>query len=406
MSIIQFIRILWAHRMLPVLTTTATLIGAVIAILIIPPSYQAKTRVMLNILKPDPVTGEMIGGNYGGRTYLATQMELIKDVGVAGLAVDQLRPAQQSQDHRQPIQWPEGGPDNDLRRAMAQQIVNRTNVEVVTGTNMLGRSALRAATPRWRARDGCNELRDAFVESTLSGRRRDAARNADWFTQQATKERDLLSKADAVKTDFEREAGIVMQDEKTDVETAAGLRALSMQGPAVIRSGDARALRRAELRHDPPAGATRQPDRPGRKDPRAEPSPDDPAARPTRLPAEGGARCQRGVSGGPGQRGRRRRAPHQRKRKPGRRCSCRKQLTSLLDRDKIEHPESNFRPTVNLHRDQMEKVLAICAGEFNKEAAVADSGISIVNEAITPREPSFPKKPLILGGALGLGLVL
>jgi capsular polysaccharide biosynthesis protein len=52
------------------------------------------------------------------------------------------------------------------------------------------------------------------------------------------------------------------------------------------------------------------------------------------------------------------------------------------------------------------------AGELRQEAAVADSGITVLSEAVTPRSPSFPNKPLIffgsiaLGGALGLFLSL
>jgi uncharacterized protein involved in exopolysaccharide biosynthesis len=44
MSIIQFVRILWAYRWLVILTTVATTIGAVVAVLVIPPSYTAVGR--------------------------------------------------------------------------------------------------------------------------------------------------------------------------------------------------------------------------------------------------------------------------------------------------------------------------------------------------------------------------
>ena len=60
MSIIQFLRILWAYRMLTLLTVIATLVGAGIAILVVPPRYEASTRVMLNTLKPDAVTGQIM----------------------------------------------------------------------------------------------------------------------------------------------------------------------------------------------------------------------------------------------------------------------------------------------------------------------------------------------------------
>src|SRR5688500_10980505 len=89
MGILQFLRILWAYRLLTVVVAVTTVIGAGAAILVLPPSYMAKTRVMLNILKPDPVTGETIGAQ-SSKTFILTQLELIRDYSVAGRAVDEL----------------------------------------------------------------------------------------------------------------------------------------------------------------------------------------------------------------------------------------------------------------------------------------------------------------------------
>jgi len=156
MSIIQFFRILWAYRLLTVLTTAATLVGALIAVLIIPPSYEATTRVMLNTLKPDPVTGESMVGA-AARTFMATQKELIKDVGVASQAVDQLgwlSDPETLQNYNAA-----GGQDVDLRRVMAQRISDRTRVEMIPATSIL-EIVFRAATPS-DARTMANALRDA-----------------------------------------------------------------------------------------------------------------------------------------------------------------------------------------------------------------------------------------------------
>ena len=74
MSVFQFLRILWAHRWITVATGVATVIGAFIAILIVPPSYESHSRVMLNTMKPDPVTGEILP-TASSRTYVATQID-------------------------------------------------------------------------------------------------------------------------------------------------------------------------------------------------------------------------------------------------------------------------------------------------------------------------------------------
>jgi uncharacterized protein involved in exopolysaccharide biosynthesis len=89
MSLIQFLRILWAHRLITVAATVCSVIGAVVVIMIVPPRYETSSRVMLNLLKPDPVTGEFVASK-AVQTYVATQVELIKDYRVAGQVVDEL----------------------------------------------------------------------------------------------------------------------------------------------------------------------------------------------------------------------------------------------------------------------------------------------------------------------------
>lgn len=120
MNIFQFLRILWARRWLTVSAVVFTLFGAVIAILIVPPRYEAVSRVMLNILKPDPVTGIVIGGP-AARTYITTQTELIKDYGVAETVVDQLNWA--SSPDAVTMYQNSGNNDVDIRRWLAGRIV-------------------------------------------------------------------------------------------------------------------------------------------------------------------------------------------------------------------------------------------------------------------------------------------
>src|SRR3546814_5675551 len=68
MSIGQFFAILWARRAFVFVTTAAALLGAAFVVLLLPPRYEAKSRVMLNFIKPDPVTGEVISSSFA-RTY-------------------------------------------------------------------------------------------------------------------------------------------------------------------------------------------------------------------------------------------------------------------------------------------------------------------------------------------------
>lgn len=390
MSIVQFLRILWAYRMLTVLTMAATALGALIAVLIMPASYEAKTRVMLNTLKPDPVTGEVLPTT-ASRTFITTQKELIRDYGVAGQAVDALGWLT-SPDAVEKYKAA-NGQDADIRRAFAQRIIDRTRVNLVTGTNIL-EIVFRAPTPG-DARAMANALRDAYIESTLSSRRHEATRNADWYTQQAEKEKALLNRADAVKTAYEKANGIVMQDDKTDVETAR-LRALASAGaatgavvaPPMAAQSSPAAIQLATLDAQiAQASKTLGPNHPNMVQMKAQRASlarvvaDDQAA--ARAAAAAAARAMSESASAMTR-------------------AVNEQTSKVIaNRDKIERL-TQLQAEVNLHRGQMEKSLARAA-ELRQEAAVADSGVTVLSEAVTPRKPAFPNKPLIFGGSIALG---
>jgi len=60
---------------------------------------------------------------------------------------------------------------------------------------------------------------------------------------------------------------------------------------------------------------------------------------------------------------------------------------------------------VDLKQDQYNKLLAR-AGELAQEAAAADAGITTLGPATVGSSPVFPKKPLIVGGAVFLGMAV
>lgn len=384
MSLFQFLRILWAHRYVTLATTVCTLIGACIAIMIVPPRYEAVSRVMLNTLKPDPVTGEVIS-NTASRTYIATQTELIKDYGVAGKAVDQLNWASSPD----VITQYQGSNTNgmDIRRWLAQRITAGTGVKVVTGTNILEIS-YRASTPT-EAKAMADALRNAYIDSTLDTRRREATRTADWYSLQADKERSLLNAADATKTAYEKEHGIVMQADNTDVDSAR-LRALSSQSaaPAISMQMPVTSPSAAQLVQLDAAIAQASknlgPNHPQMMQLRAQRASLAQVAAQEMAAGRAAANAS-GASAGMIQR------------------EVEAQTSKVISkRDKIEKL-TQLQADVNMRREQYNKSMARIA-ELRQQASVADTGIVTLGEAVTPRSPSFPNKPLILGGALGLGL--
>lgn len=389
MSLFQFLRILWAHRFVTLATTVCTLLGAFIAILIVPPRYEGVSRVMLNTLKPDPVTGEVIS-NVASRTYISTQTELIKDYEVAGKAVDRLNWASSPDVITQYQSSNSGG--LDIRRWLAQRIIANTSVKVVTGTNIL-EIGYRATSPV-EAKTMANALRDAYIESTLETRRQEATRTADWYQTQAQKEQALLNAADEAKTAYEREHGIVMNADNTDVETAR-LRALSSQSavaPAMMApmmpATSPSAVQLAQLDAAiAQASKNLGPNHPQMVQLRAQ------RATLAQIAAQELA-AARAAAGSAASAANASASALQRE--------VAAQTAKVIEkRDKIERL-MQLQAEVNRRREQYNKSMGRIA-ELRQEAAVADTGIANLGDAVTPQKPSFPNKPLILGGSLGLG---
>src|SRR5690348_623184 len=119
MSISQFLAILLARRWMIIGAVFASLVGAAIVIMVVPARYTAETRVLLDIIKPDPVTGQVMNSQFA-RAYTQTQTQLIKDYRVAGKVVDDIG---WTRDPMMLAQYAVPGDPNGARRQLAQIII-------------------------------------------------------------------------------------------------------------------------------------------------------------------------------------------------------------------------------------------------------------------------------------------
>ena len=215
MSLIQFLRILIARRWIIVSIFLSAVVIAGVVTWRLPKRYPAAARVMMDVIKPDPVTGAVIANQFV-RGYTKTQTELIKDYRVAGEVVDKLkiaeRPEAQSEYER------ENDGTGDIQRFFAQKIIDHTDAKLVEGSNILEIS-YEAANPTV-AKNTVTALRDAYIEASLRFRTDSAGRTADWYRQQAEKAQAALVAAETAKSNFERANGLVMGPGGTDAETA------------------------------------------------------------------------------------------------------------------------------------------------------------------------------------------
>jgi len=233
MSLQQFFRILWVWRWTIIVATVACLVAGTMGALLRPKTYTAESRVMLDVLKPDPITGDVISSSFA-RAYVPTQTEMIRDYRVTGRVVDSLgwakspalREDYEASDKR----------GVDFRRWLAEQVSESIKAYNVEATNVLviGYSADDPETAAKMA----NMVRAAYSDEAVSSRRAEAASDAEWYEHQLGEVRGKLSAAEQLKTAFERANNIVLLDKDVDAD-AARLQALSGQAPppATVMSG-------------------------------------------------------------------------------------------------------------------------------------------------------------------------
>lgn len=385
MSIFQFLRILWARRLLIVAATVSCVVGAFIVVQIVPPRYQSQSRVILEVLKPDPVTGEVNSPRFAG-AYTKTQMELIQDYRVAGRVVDDLG-WQNDPNLVSQYQNRGAGDDRDLRRWLAQRVIDGTRVKLISGSNIL-EIGFTANSPE-TARTIADALRKAYIDSSLDFRRESALRTADWFASQTQKAKVALDAAEAAKTAYEKEYGIVLADNNLDIDSAR-LQALAGAGAGAPMISapvgpTASALQLAQV-DAAIAQASRtlgpnHPDLISMQQQRAllarQAAQESSAANSAAGSAASAARVSAGL--------------------------LEAQKSKVIgQRDKIERLRQ-LQAEVNIRRDQFTKASTRTAA-LRQEAEIGESGITPLDSATAPRKPSFPNVPLMMVGALGFGL--
>lgn len=380
MSILQFFRILWARRMLVVYSTVGVFAAALLVGLLLPPRYEATSRLILDIVKPDPVTGEVMSSSWA-RAYVSTQKEIIRDYRVAGKVADAAGWAS-SPELAAEYRASGSASDMDFRRWLAQKVIDNTTVSLVEGSNILEISYSSPVAET--AAQMADLLRETYIQQTISFRRDAANRNAEWFRGQTESLRTQLIAAEKRKNDFERENGIVLTVNDVDADEArlAALANSSPVAPAMVM-GNAPAPSSAQLSQIDAAIAaasrTLGPNHPDLLQLRQQRvAIAQSVARETAAQASG--------SSGPS---------------IGALYSA--QQAKVLQKAGKADEAKRLAANVAVLRDQYAKTVAR-ATELEQEAASNEAGMTLLGDAVAPQSPSFPNMPLIIIGSIGLGL--
>jgi polysaccharide biosynthesis transport protein len=232
MSLNGLWQIILARRNFIAMCVICCLVGVVVVSLIVPPIWEGQSRVLLNLVKPDPVTNELAAGSSGSSTgaYVGTQMSLMTDYSVTGKVVDQLG---WLSDPNLIQQYNDRDPgDRREFRAWAGDIIARnTKVKPLKDSTILEISY--TANNPTAAKAVADALRTAYMQASLAISTEDAARTAQWYEGELEKLKAKLDAAVEAQALYERANGLEMANDKMDVESAR-LQSLASQGAPMM----------------------------------------------------------------------------------------------------------------------------------------------------------------------------
>jgi succinoglycan biosynthesis transport protein ExoP len=214
MSLSHFLSMMYARRWLAVLVMLATLTTATTVILLAPRSWSATASLLIDTVRPDPVTGQSNGGN-PSPTLLSTQVGVLKSERVA---LDVVRRLDLISDARWHKAWTSATQGRgDMSRWLAQALQKKTEIVPERDSNVVNITAT-AGTPEEAARTA-NAFARAYLDVSSTLRADNAVGVSDFFSQRADELRRSLEKARARLADFEQKNGVVVRDGHLDSET-------------------------------------------------------------------------------------------------------------------------------------------------------------------------------------------
>lgn len=396
MSPIQIWRMIWARRFLILVALLVCLVAGALVGKMVPKHYEAKTRVMLDTLTPDPVTGQAMSGA-NAKAYVQAQIEIIRDYRVAGAVVDHFGWAKMPE-FVATYRAHSDGQDGGIRRWLADMVIGSTSVTQTSLTSNILEISYRS-TSADSARKIADALRDAYIEQSLAFKREAAAKNSRWFREQAEKLKGQLAAADARKSEFEKKNGIILQDDNVDAESAK-LKAMTASAPiapAMMPGAVAippSALNAQVAQIESQIATAQQTLGPNHPDIVALRRQRDAVAAAAQRDQAAARAAARQVSGG-----------------PSISSMINAQTQKVLAQRGLVGEAQRLAGEVFVLRDQLSKTAAKAA-EFELQAQSTEIGLEPLGNAVAPEQPISPYFILFLlggvavGGAIGLTLAL
>jgi len=374
MSLLQFLRILFARRSIILAALLSCFVVATVTAFMLPKRYTATSRLLLG--QQDSL-GEGTASDRGLTGYAQTQIQIILDYRTAGRVVDALGWAR---DPNVIATYNESVDPSqiDIRRWLAQGIIDSTEASLVNGTSILEISFTTSSPGE--AAQTADLVRDAYIEENLRFRRSGATKIADWYDEQAAKALAQLRAAEKARNQYAQANNIVLDESNADLESMK-LRALTSESataglsqPVVVSGGGVSQLDQLDAKIAQSA-LTLGPNHPSMVAMRRERD---------MLASAPAATTTGGTSVGAIE------------------SAFERQKAKVLGQSEKLDKLRQLQSEIDLRKDQYLKSTQRVA-EFRLQSNVDDTGVTPLADAVVPTAPSFPNIPIIMGGAIAVG---
>lgn len=215
MNLGQFLTIIWARRWVALLVFVLT-VGVTVGVsLMLPKQYQGSATVVIDA-RPDPVS-VMAGVNpMALPSFMATQVDILLSDRVAARVIQDLKlnenPALRDQ-------WQsESKGQGSFEQWITELLQRQLEVKPSRESNVITVN-FRAAEPKFAA-GMANAFAQAYIATTLELRSSPARGFKTLFDEQTREAREALERAQGKLSAFQREKGIIANDERFDIENS------------------------------------------------------------------------------------------------------------------------------------------------------------------------------------------
>ena len=213
MTFRQLLRILVARKFLAGMIFLSVMLLTLALSLLLPKNYSATATVVADI-KPDPVSGLYTLGTQ--TSYLSTQADIIQSTAVATRVIKSLRIGEMPSMREK---WEEDTQGKGNYDAWLSDLIGRgLSVKPARDSSVLEIN-YKSVSPAFAA-VLANAYAKAYVDSVVEMKVGPARNYANFFEERAALAREKLEQAQSRLVKAQREKGIVVTDERLDVETA------------------------------------------------------------------------------------------------------------------------------------------------------------------------------------------